>query len=124
MASARFPRRRRLHLRDWLHLLAFTVAILAGWQGGDIVLAAQTYTIVQHDRSFNYKKVPLTIGDTLQFANHDEFIHQVYVESPTFNFDTAESSPGDHIDIRFTAKGEFEVRCHIHPKMLLVVIVG
>jgi plastocyanin len=62
-------------------------------------------------------------GDVVQFANDDEFIHQVYVKSDVFNVDTEESSPGTTISVPFTAQGTFEVLCHIHPKMRLVVTV-
>jgi plastocyanin len=43
------------------------------------------------------------------------------VQSPSFAFESAEQPPGDTVDVRFTAAGTFEVRCHIHPKMLLHV---
>ena len=88
-----------------------------------VAYAAEVHRISQKSRAFSAKEVAIAVGDTVQFGNDDEFIHQVFVESKTFNFDTAESSPGDKIDIKFTVAGTFEVHCHIHPKMGLVVTV-
>lgn len=103
------------------------------WRAGGIAIAigaaglapaaAETVTIVQKHRSFSVPSVSLNVGDTIQFGNEDEFIHQVYVHSPEFNVDTDESPPGNVILVKFTVPGTFEVHCHIHPKMLLIVTV-
>ena len=86
-------------------------------------LAAEVHRITQKKRSFSQPEVTLNAGDTLQFGNDDEFIHQVYVDASSFKVDTAESEPGNNIDVKFTTRGDFEVHCHIHPKMLLLVHV-
>jgi len=87
------------------------------------VATAATHRVSQKGRSFEVKQLSVAKGDIIHFANDDEFIHQVHVNSPTFSFDTAESPPGNGLDIEFTTPGTFEVRCHIHPKMLLKVTV-
>lgn len=86
-------------------------------------LAADTHYITQKKRSFSQSEITINAGDTIRFGNDDEFIHQVYVDSPAFKVDTAESEPGNNIDVKFTKSGDFEVHCHIHPKMLLIVHV-
>ena len=86
-------------------------------------LAAETHQIIQKKRAFSESEITLAVGDTVRFTNDDEFIHQVYVDSPSFKFDTAESEPGNNIDMKFTSRGDFEVHCHIHPKMQLIVHV-
>lgn len=88
-----------------------------------IALAAETYRISQKNRAFSLNAVTIAKGDVLQFSNDDEFIHQIYVKSDNFNVDTDESPPGTVISIPFTASGTFEVHCHIHPKMQLIVTV-
>jgi plastocyanin len=45
------------------------------------------------------------------------------VDSPNFNYDSYEQSPGETAVVTFTTAGSFEVRCHIHPKMHLHVDV-
>ena len=86
-------------------------------------MAAETHTITQKKRSFSQPEIAIAAGDTVRFGNDDEFIHQVYVDSPSFKIDTAESEPGNNMDVKFTTRGDFEVHCHIHPKMLLLVHV-
>ncbi len=68
-------------------------------------------------------KSPSTRAKSLTFTNDDEFIHQIYVNGDNFSFDSDERAPGQNLTESFTQAGTFEVRCHIHPKMKLVVHV-
>ena len=90
---------------------------------GEVAIAAQSYRISQKGRAFNLKEITIAVGDTVLFGNDDDFIHQIYVKSDNFNVDTAESYPGNSMPVMFTKRGTFEVHCHIHPKMGLVVTV-
>lgn len=101
----------------------FLGAILLTAMLASAALAAESHRITQKKRSFSQPDITLAAGDTIQFGNDDEFIHQVYVDAPGFKVDTAESEPGNTIDVKFTKSGDFEVHCHIHPKMLLLVHV-
>jgi len=83
----------------------------------------EMHQIIQKKRAFSQTEISVAVGDVVRFTNDDEFIHQVYVSSDSFNFDTAESEPGNNIDMKFTTRGNFEVHCHIHPKMQLIVHV-
>jgi len=85
--------------------------------------ADEAHTIVQKGRAFRPAEVSINRGESLTFTNNDDFIHQIYVQSAGFSFDTDEKNPGQDITETFTASGTFEVRCHIHPKMKLVVRV-
>lgn len=78
-------------------------------------------TVAQRGRAFAVPSVQVARGDTVRFANEDTFLHQVYVESPTFKYESEEQQPGTNVDVRFTSAGTFIVRCHIHPKMALQV---
>ena len=78
------------------------------------------HTIAQQGRAFRPSEVTINHGESLTFTNNDEFIHQIYVAGL---FDTDERSPGQNITENFPQSGTFEVRCHIHPKMKLVVHV-
>jgi plastocyanin len=88
-----------------------------------VAAAAGGYHISQHNRAFNMKEITIGLGDVVHFDNDDDFIHQIYIDSPDFNFDSEESYPGNAIDVKFTKSGTYWVRCHIHPKMLLGVTV-
>jgi plastocyanin len=82
--------------------------------------AEDAHIIVQQGRAFRPAEVTIARGESLTFTNADEFIHQVYVAGL---FDTDERAPGQNITESFPDAGTFEVRCHIHPKMKLVVRV-
>lgn len=82
-----------------------------------------TVLVAQQGRAFVPAEVTIHAGDTVSISNKDEFIHQVYVDSDKMSFDSDEKPPGQSISIVFSKSGDFDVRCHIHPKMLLVVHV-
>ena len=85
--------------------------------------ADDAHIIVQQGRAFRPGEITINKGEALTFTNDDDFIHQIYVSSDSFNFDSDERAPGQNIIQSFTQSGTFEVRCHIHPKMKLVVHV-
>ncbi|HEX2940071.1 MAG TPA: hypothetical protein VHO91_03425 [Rhodopila sp.] len=85
--------------------------------------AAGMVAVTQKGRKFSASDIQILRGDTIRFNNEDKFVHQIYVESPNFTYESDEQPPGNNIDVIFTKSGLFEVRCHIHPKMLLRVDV-
>ena len=88
-----------------------------------LALAAEVVMVSQHGRAFAVHDVHIAQGDTVRFTNDDDFTHQIYVSSPSFSYESAEQPPGESVNVRFPTAGLFEVRCHIHPKMLLHVDV-
>ena len=90
-----------------------------------VAWAADLVRVSQKLRAFQTHEVSIAPGDTVVFENNDAFVHQIYVKSDIFNFDSDEQQPGQNINVRFTKPGDYEVRCQIHPKMLLLVhVVG
>jgi plastocyanin len=87
------------------------------------VSAQDANTIVQNKRAFHPDEITIAAGTTLNFSNQDEFIHQIYVDTTDFDYDSAEQPPGVVFHITFPDPGTYSVRCHIHPKMLLTVHV-
>jgi plastocyanin len=85
--------------------------------------AATIHTVSQKGRNFALREITIARGDSIRFTNEDEFLHQIYVDSKDMSFDSAEQRPGQAIDVNFLQAGTFAVRCHIHPKMLLSVLV-
>src|SRR5262249_20189422 len=110
---------RRRTLPSRLHAGALALLVLASASA----FAASVYRVAQKGRSFSLPQVTIAQGDTVQFTNDDEFLHQIYVDSTTISFDSAEQPPGQTIEVKFPVRGTFPVRCHIHPKMLLTVQV-
>lgn len=82
--------------------------------------ADPAHTIAQSGRAFHPGEAMINRGESLTFTNKDEFIHQIFVLGL---FDSDEKSPGENLTENFTQTGNFEVRCHIHPKMKLIVHV-
>ena len=85
--------------------------------------AAAPVMVTQLHRAFSTAAVRLARGGTVRFTNADEFLHQIYVKSDSFSFSSTGQEGGETLDVRFPVPGTFEVRCEIHPKMLLVVTV-
>jgi len=83
--------------------------------------ADEAHTVVQKGRAFRPGEVTIRRGESLTFTNDDEFIHQIY---STDQFDSEERTPGQTLTETFAQGGTFEVHCHIHPKMKLVVHVN
>jgi plastocyanin len=86
-----------------------------------VAFAQSTSTIVQKGRRFLPAEITIRKGESLTVTNDDEFIHQIYSEGL---FDSEERRPGQNIVENFPRSGTFEVRCHIHPKMKMVVRVN
>lgn len=85
--------------------------------------AAPAAVISQTGRLFAPSDVEIASGSTIRFTNDDPFLHQIFVSSPTFSFDSNEQPPGQSVEIPFPTPGEFRVLCGIHPKMSLRVLV-
>jgi plastocyanin len=98
--------------------LAAVILVLSS--AGAALAADPGHTIVQSGRAFHPVEVTIAKGDSLTFTNNDQFIHQIYVSGL---FDSEEKSPGENLTESFSQAGTFQVRCHIHPKMKLVVHV-
>jgi plastocyanin len=94
--------------------------VLAAATVAPAIAADAAHTIVQQGRRFKPAEVSIRAGESLTVTNDDEFIHQIYADGL---FDSEEKVPGQDIVETFPRTGTFEVRCHIHPKMKLVVHV-
>ena len=106
------------HRIGWAVIVAFTSSAAVS-----VALAATVVSVVQKDRAFASQQMEIKEGDSIRFLNADSFIHHVFVKSATMNYDSGEQEPGKSVEIRFPTAGTFNVRCDIHPKMLLRVDV-
>jgi plastocyanin len=107
----------RAHLWSGASAVALPLLLAAG------SVAATSYHVSQRDRAFSLKAIAIAVGGVIHFDNNDDFIHQIYIDSPDFKFDSRESYPGNSIDVTFPKRGTYVVQCHIHPKMSLEVTV-
>jgi plastocyanin len=99
--------------------VAFTLTLLLAGIAG----AAGVALVSQKGRAFSISTLQVARGDVVHFSNDDKFLHQIFVDATSFDYESAEQEPGTSVEIRFPKTGAFEVRCHIHPKMLLQVDV-
>jgi plastocyanin len=120
-------------MRNWLSRIRqpdgkrrwrlLTISLVAGLLTG-AALGAAPHLISQKGREFQPKEVSIKRGEALQFINDDgDLLHHTYLKSDLFNFDSGDQSPGSKFEVTFTVSGQFTVRCAIHPKMKLVVVV-
>jgi plastocyanin len=96
------------------------IAALLLTSAGTAFAADPAHTVIQAGRAFHPAEITINRGESLTFTNNDQFIHQIYALG---QFDSEEKSPGENLTESFTQNGTFEVHCHIHPKMKLVVHV-
>ncbi|MDQ2801275.1 MAG: cupredoxin domain-containing protein [Pseudomonadota bacterium] len=85
--------------------------------------AAGPVTVEQQDRMFQPRELHVQRGDSVRFTNNDPFVHQIYVTSDAFQYESGLQEPGSTKEIAFTTRGTFQVRCAIHPRMALNVDV-
>jgi plastocyanin len=87
------------------------------------VAYAKDYTIVQRNGDFVEKAISIKVGETIWFANEDDYGHNVYSSSPANVFDFGRQRPGQRTPVQFKQPGTVDVYCRIHPKMHLKVTV-
>ncbi len=88
-----------------------------------VAIAASPVVINQAHRAFSTRELHIHSGDTIRFSNADDFIHHLFVKAAGFSFNSGEQEPGRNIDVPFPTAGTFDVRCEIHPRMVVSVTV-
>jgi plastocyanin len=85
--------------------------------------AQQRYEVTQRDKKFGPSKLTVQRGDTVVFTNNDPVVHNVFSETPGFEFNLKRQAPGASAATTFRREGVAEVRCAIHPSMKLTITV-
>lgn len=66
----------------------------------------------------------MRIDEDLYIQNDDDdLVHDAYVDSPDFIFESGDINPGATAVIAFPKEGDFLILCGIHPSMKLAVHV-
>lgn len=84
---------------------------------------AAELVVSQKKKRFDPKLLNAKLGDTLLFVNDDRYGHNLFSETSGFEFDVRKQMPGDTYRMALDKSGEFEIRCIIHPRMRMTVIV-
>lgn len=97
--------------------------VIAGLSATGGALASAAMNVTQRNRAFSTSQVQIARTESIRFSNDDLFVHQIYIDAPSYTFESDEQNPGETIDVPFPKPGVFTVLCHIHPKMHLSVDV-
>jgi plastocyanin len=84
---------------------------------------ATEIVINQKEKQFSEKSVTLKAGDSIKFVNDDDIAHDVHSATAGYEFDLGSQQPGTAASYTFANPGTVKVRCAIHPKMKLDVVV-
>lgn len=87
------------------------------------LLWGRGFVVVQKDKAFSEEKVVIQPGDKVIFQNHDDFTHNIYSPTKGNEFNINVQRPGGSTGVRFWTEGEVEVRCAIHPKMKMTIVI-
>lgn len=97
----------------------FVMLLCFAWQ-----VHAEEISIDQHDKQFSPEDIVLNAGSTLVFTNHDNVTHNIHViDADGDTEDKGLQKPSEIVKHTFTKPGVYQVRCNIHPDMLLMVTV-
>ncbi len=93
-----------------------------------LTLLASSYAQAEHligqkNKTFSKEKIVIKAGESIKFMNDDGVAHNVFSATTGKKFNLKIQDPGTEKSIKFEKKGEVNVRCAIHPKMKLKVIV-
>lgn len=80
-------------------------------------------TISQKDKAFTPTTISIHAGQTIEILNDDNTVHNAFCSAGSFKYNAGPQQPGTSSKVCFTTAGTYQVRCAIHPKMLLTVTV-
>jgi plastocyanin len=80
-------------------------------------------TVTQKDKKFVPDLVAVTAGGSVAFPNADNFLHNVFSQSPERQFDLGSFRKGESKSKDFRTPGVIDVYCNIHPEMAATILV-
>lgn len=113
-------------MRNATILLAIVlVSALLGADLAERVAVAQgrTIRVSQKGLTFNPASIVAPVGATVEFANDDNVVHNVYSASAAGAFDLKAQHPGDATTIVLGRRGVLDVRCALHPRMRMSITI-
>jgi len=90
---------------------------------GAAAAAPAKFTVSQKDKKFAPNKLTVQRGDSVVFVNDDPVVHNVFSQTPGFEFNLKRQPVGSSGTVTFNRTGVAEVRCAIHPGMKLSITV-
>ena len=90
---------------------------------GPVDLSKTNFVMDQRNLEFIPYVLPVLVGSTVQFPNHDEVDHNIFSMSRTKKFNLGSYKPGDSKAVLFDKPGVVEVRCDVHAEMAAYILV-
>ena len=90
---------------------------------GAVTAYAAGTTISEKGKVFSMTEVTIKKGDTINFLNDDNIVHNVMSTSAGNEFNVGAVKPGVQTPVTFKNAGDVQVICAIHPTMKLHVKV-
>jgi plastocyanin len=92
--------------------------------GGAVAAQAAVTTVIQSHTSFDKPELTVKVGDTVVFLNQDVVTHNIQIVNANNDIDDKGlQKPGGKVETTITSPGEYKVRCAIHPKMRMKLVV-
>jgi plastocyanin len=107
---------------DYDELKDFVVHIDQPGLGSNYPAPAPVTVIIQKDGTFRPHVLPVLIGTTVEWPNHDEIYHNVFSMSEPKPFDLGIYKK-EIKKVTFDKPGRVDVFCSIHTKMNCIVLV-
>ena len=84
---------------------------------------AKEHVVSQKGKQFAPEELTISAGDTIVFKNDDDTSHNVFATGEGSKFNLGIQKPATETRHDFTSPGEMTIRCAIHPKMKIKVVV-
>lgn len=86
-------------------------------------LSKTQFVMDQQNLAFLPHILPLPVGATVAFPNHDKVDHNVFSLSRAKKFNLGSYKPGKSETVRFDKPGMVELRCDVHAEMIAYIMV-
>lgn len=97
-------------------------ALVLGFAPAGLAVAKE-HVVNQKEKQFSAEEITVAVGDSVLFKNDDDTSHNVFSTKEGAKFNLGIQKKGAESSHKFETAGTFEVRCAIHPKMKLKVVV-
>lgn len=109
-----------MHSRRWKVALLLLLVTGTFWAAS---ARGRQFLVTQKNRMFPTDMATIQVGDKIVFQNLDDVTHNVYSNSKGNEFDIRVQRPGGSTSVTFWSEGVAEIRCAIHPKMKMTIVV-
>jgi plastocyanin len=99
------------------------VVYMAKMPPKDFDLSKTRFVMDQRNLEFVPHVLPVPVGASIEFPNHDQVAHNVFSMSRTKSFNLGSYKPGESKTVVFDKPGIVELRCDVHAEMAAYILV-